>query len=72
MLEIIGWMLCVYMFLKGLELFAMKREEGTTEMVVAYAGGVVALLASVVFFVLVTAQAESTAKPTWNASEFGL
>ena len=59
MLQIIGWMLCVYMFLKGLEFLTMKRQEGATETVVAYAGGIIAILGSLLFFVLVNAQASS-------------
>lgn len=68
MLEIIGWMLCVYLFVKGCELLTMKRQEGRTEQVVAYFAGLIAIAASFLFFWMVTVQAESsqqTTPPTW-------
>lgn len=71
MLEIIGWMLCVYLFVKGCQLLTMKRQEGRTEQVVAYLAGFGAIVASFLFFWMLTIQAEQPQEstvPVWPSS----
>jgi len=71
-LEIIGWMLCVYLFVKGCELLTMKRQEGRTEQVVAYLAGFGAIAASLLFFWLVTVQAETTSQLSAPSNPYSL
>ena len=59
MLQIIGWILCLYLVVKGFELFSMKREEGSSAKMLAFTGGIIAWLGAVVFFFMVNAQANS-------------
>jgi len=60
MLQIIGWILCLYLVVKGFELFSAKREEGSGPRTLALTGGVIAWLGAVVFFVMVNEQADSS------------
>ena len=56
MLQIIGWLLCVYLIVKGFELLAMKQPT-------AYVGAAIAFLAAPVFFLLINEQSQSSATP---------
>ena len=60
MLQIIGWILCLYLLVKGFELFSAKREEGSGPRTLALTGGVIAWLGAVVFFFMVNEQADSS------------
>jgi hypothetical protein len=60
MLQIIGWILCLYLVVKGFELFSMKREEGWSAAAFALVGGLIAWLGAIVFFFMVNAQADSS------------
>lgn len=53
MIQLIGWLLCVYLVVKGFELIAMKEP-------VAYAGAVIAFIAAVFFFWAFAVQAPVT------------
>lgn len=66
MLQIIGWILCLYLVVKGFELFAMKREEGDGPRKLASAGAWIAWLGAVVFLFLVNAQADSSSQVPSN------
>jgi len=68
MLQIIGWILCLYLVVKGFELFSMKREEGYNARTLALLGGIIAWLGAVVFFFMVNAQANSSNR---MPSDFG-
>jgi hypothetical protein len=68
MLQIIGWILCLYLVVKGFELFSMKREEGVASKALACAGGIIAWLGAIAFFFMVNAQAESSSR---MPSDFG-
>jgi hypothetical protein len=61
MLQIIGWMLCIYLVVKCCELIGMKKEEGTFENVIANIGAAIALIAAPIFWFLINAQVNSTA-----------
>jgi len=52
MLQIIGWLLCVYLVVKGFELIAMKS-------VWAYVGAAIAFVAAPIFLLLINAQSNS-------------
>ena len=56
MLQIIGWMLCVYLVVKGFELLAMKST-------LSYVGAVIAFAAAPIFLMLINAQSNATASP---------
>jgi hypothetical protein len=68
MLQIIGWILCLYLVVKGFELFSAKREEGSGPRTLALLGGIVAWLGAIVFFFMVNAQADSSNR---MPSDFG-
>jgi hypothetical protein len=53
MLQIIGWLLCVYLIVKGFELVAMKHTS-------AYFGAGIAFLSAPIFFVLINMQSAAT------------
>ena len=52
MLQIVGWLLCLYLVVKGFELFAMKS-------LWSYIGGSIAFLAAPVFFVMINGQSHA-------------
>jgi hypothetical protein len=56
MLQIIGWILCVYLIVKGCELLSMNTREGVGARAISILGAVVALLAAVGFFLLINEQ----------------
>jgi hypothetical protein len=56
MLQIIGWLLCVYLVVKGFELIAMKS-------VWSYVGAAIAFIAAPIFLLLINAQSNATPSP---------
>lgn len=56
MLQIIGWLLCVYLVVKAFELIAMKD-------VVAYIGALIATVAAIGFFFMINEQVRATSQP---------
>lgn len=62
MLQIIGWMGCVYLFVKGLEFIANRsyRNDDGSYGVTATVGSVVSWLGAIVFFFMLNAQAGAT------------
>jgi hypothetical protein len=72
MLQIIGWMGCVYLLVKCFEFWgssAYKKEDGSFNGVAA-AGSVVAMLAAIVFFFTLNAQASATSGISSSLSDF--
>jgi hypothetical protein len=64
MLQIIGWMGCVYLLVKCFEFWgsnAYRKADGSFSGVAA-AGSVVAMLGAIVFFLMVNAQASSSSE----------
>ena len=70
MLQIIGWMGCLYLLVKALELFsdgkARRNDDGSND-VAAMIGGFVAILGAIGFFVMLNAQADTAAIPFADA-----
>jgi len=58
MLQIIGWILCVYLVVKGCELLSMETREGGVARAISIIGAVIALIASVAFFLLINEQVQ--------------
>jgi hypothetical protein len=48
MIQLIGLLLCVYLFVKGLELISMQKA-GTVAAIVAYIGAAIAIFAAMLF-----------------------
>lgn len=59
MLQIIGWMGCVYLFVKAFELFSVAKnrqdDQGIYDML-ALTGGGVSMLGGILFFFLIETQ----------------
>lgn len=68
MLQIIGWMGCLYLFVKGLEFIANRsyRSEEGKYYATATAGAVVCWLGAIVFFVLLNAQVEASSSGLYS------
>jgi hypothetical protein len=58
MIQIIGWMLCIYLIVKGFELLAMQPN-GDKGRQLAIAGALIAFIAAPIFFFMLNAQAKS-------------
>lgn len=56
MLQIIGWLLCVYLIVKGCELIAMRHTS-------AYIGAGFALVAAPIFFFMINQQVKAGQNP---------
>lgn len=56
MLQIIGWLMCAYLVVKGFELIAMKHQA-------AYVGGAISFVAAVGFFFLINEAADTASEP---------
>jgi len=66
MLQLIAWMGCVYLLIKGIELLShqgYKRDDGELQ-VLAGVGAGIAIFTAVVFAVLAFAQGQSFARPS--------
>lgn len=59
MIQIIGWLLCVYLVVKGCELIAMQPRN-TAAGVVAIIGALIAFIAAPVFVVMLNEQVQSS------------
>jgi hypothetical protein len=60
MLQIIGWLLCVYLIVKACELLSMDTDEHRLARPVATIGAVIALLSAGGFFFMINEQAKAT------------
>lgn len=60
MLQIIGWILCLYLVVKACELLSMDTDEHRLARPVATAGAVIALGGAAAFFFLINAQIKAT------------
>jgi len=56
MLQIIGWILCLYLVVKACELLSMDTDEHVLARPVATIGGVLALVGAATFFFLINEQ----------------
>lgn len=56
MLQIIGWLLCLYLVVKACELLSMEAEKHPFARPIATAGAVIALIGAGVFFYLINEQ----------------
>ncbi len=63
MLQIIGWLLCLYLIVKACELIAMDKDKDKFARPVASIGAVLALLGAVGFFFMINVQAEASQNP---------
>jgi uncharacterized membrane protein len=75
MLEIITYLLCVYLIFKGVEIFQIafmsSKEHRSTGMAIGGVMIVAALVAAVVFAYWITSQAESMSNSMRNIPNFG-
>ncbi|MBX7458316.1 hypothetical protein K3152_08670 [Qipengyuania sp. 1NDH17] len=62
MLQIIGWMGCVYLFVKALELFGAAKARGDGEAYdqLTITAGAIALISAAIFFFLINGQVEAS------------
>ncbi|MEP6982525.1 MAG: hypothetical protein ABI853_02645 [Sphingomicrobium sp.] len=62
MLQIIGWILCLYLVVKACELLSMDTDEHKLSRPVATIGALLALVGAAVFFFLINEQAREPNK----------
>lgn len=60
MLQIIGWLLCLYLVVKACELLSMDTDDHKLSRPVATVGAIIALIGAAVFFVMINDQAKQT------------
>lgn len=60
MLQIIGWILCLYLVVKACELLSMKTNEHKYAAAVGAIGAVIALVGAGIFFLLINEQVRAS------------
>ena len=69
MLQIIGWLMCLYLVVKACELLSMDRNEQRFSRPVATLGAVIAILGAAAFFFLINEQARQSTAAQDQAQE---
>jgi hypothetical protein len=59
-LQIIGWILCLYLVVKACELLSMRTNDHRLAPPVAVIGAILALLGAVAFFLLINEQVQQS------------
>jgi uncharacterized membrane protein len=63
MLQIIGWILCLYLAVKACELLSMQTDRHPYARYTATFGAFLALLGAVIFFLMINAQVKASKTP---------